>query len=301
MVGKLKIYSGYDQLPDGLAEGPLLDGCLILEGGGWRCLYTQGVLDVLLQAGVRMQTVVGVSAGAMSSLAYASGQIGKSARINLKYRHDPDYCGLGAFRRDHGVTGFSYFFESILPEMGYDWGRIPDGMRLVAVTTNCNTGLAEYVEYGSGDFERAVAASATVPYVSQPVDVGGKPCLDGGCAVRLPFKWALDQGYKRIIVVRTRDRSYRKQVGQGRLATAVRYGRYPELQRTLDASSARYNASIELLDSYESARRIFVQAPEEPVEVARFEGDMEKLGALYWTGYREMAEHLEDLVDYLEL
>ena len=153
----------------------------------------------------------------------------------------------------------------------------------------------------SGDFERAVAASATVPYVSQPVDVGGQPCLDGGCAVRLPFKWALEQGYKRIIVVRTRDRGYRKQVGQGHLATAVRYGRYPELQRTLDASSARYNASIELLEKYESARRIFVQAPKEPVEVARFEGDMEKLGALYWTGYREMAEHLEDLVDYLEL
>ena len=295
----LKLYSGYDRLPEGLAEGPLLDGCLILEGGGWRCLYTQGVLDAMLQAGIRMKAVVGVSAGAMSSLAYASGQIGRSARINLKYRHDPDYCGLGAFRRDHGVTGFLYFFDKILPEMGYDWNRIPEQMRLISVVTNCETGQAEYLEYGKSDFEKAVAASATVPYVSQPVDVGGIPCLDGGCAVRIPYQWAIDEGYDKIIVVRTRDRAYRKQEGTGAMLTKVRYNRYPELMRTLDGSAAHYNASIERLDRLEEQGRIFVQAPEQPVEVARFEGDMEKLGALYWTGYREMAERLDALADYL--
>ena len=115
MKKNLILYSGYDRLPDEVTDAPLLDGCLILEGGGWRCLYTQGVLDAMMQAGIRMQTVVGVSAGAMSSLAYASGQIGKSARINLKYRHDPDYCGLGAMRRDHGVTGFRYFVLTFSP------------------------------------------------------------------------------------------------------------------------------------------------------------------------------------------
>ena len=83
-----KRFSRYDQLPNAVTDGNLIPGCLILEGGGWRGLYTQGVLDAMMEEDINIQTVIGVSAGSMSSLSYASGQIGMSARINLKYRLD---------------------------------------------------------------------------------------------------------------------------------------------------------------------------------------------------------------------
>ena len=56
MKKNLILYSGYDRLPDEVTDAPLLDGCLILEGGGWRCLYTQGVLDAMMQAGIAFAT-----------------------------------------------------------------------------------------------------------------------------------------------------------------------------------------------------------------------------------------------------
>ena len=44
-----KKFSRYDQLPNTVTNGELIPGCLILEGGGWRGLYTQGVLDAMME------------------------------------------------------------------------------------------------------------------------------------------------------------------------------------------------------------------------------------------------------------
>ena len=49
-----------------------------------------------------------------------------------------------------------------------------------------------------------------------------------------------------------------------------------------------------------SEGKIFLVAPSEKVEVTRFEGDMEKLGNLYWLGYRNAEEKLGSLMDYLK-
>lgn len=38
---------------------------LVLEGGGMRGLYTAGVLDAFLEAGIKVDGVVSVSAGAL--------------------------------------------------------------------------------------------------------------------------------------------------------------------------------------------------------------------------------------------
>lgn len=296
----MREYSKYSELPDAVTNGPLIPGCLILEGGGWRGLYTQGALDAMMEEDINIQTVIGVSAGSMSSLSYSSGQIGMSARINLKYRQDPRYCGLGSVREEHGMTGFTYFFNVIAPVCGFDWNRISPERRLVAVASNCKTGKPEYFEYGRCDFPKAVAASATVPYVSRPVVIKGVPYLDGGCTMRIPYQWALDEGYEKNVVIRTRDREYRKNEKDGRIANALMYRCWPELRKAMDRAGEEYNACIDRLTEDEAEGKIFMLAPEWPVEVGRFEKDLEKLGELYWTGYREMKERLPQLKEYLE-
>ena len=41
----------------------------------------------------------------------------------------------------------------------------------------------------------------------------GQPYLDGGCADAIPWKRAFDQGCDRVVVLLTRERSYRKDTG----------------------------------------------------------------------------------------
>lgn len=297
----MKVYRRLDSIPRGNADpDALCDGCLVLEGGAFRGLYTQGALDALMMADVNAKAVIGVSAGAMSGLTYASGQIGRSARINLGYRHDGDYIGPGAFRRDHGITGFTFAFRDYDRIEPLDRKTLHDPRRrFVAVATDVDTGEATYLEKGKcSDILKAIQASATVPYVSEPVELDGRRYLDGGIAQAIPVDWALSQGFGKVLVIRTRDRAYRKAEAGPDLLIDAEYGRHPALARALKAQHSAYNAQADHVDDLESQGRIMVLAPARPVEIARFEGDMDKLGALYWRGFDQATAMMPEIKAY---
>lgn len=294
----MKVYRRMDSLPTGnIDPDALCEGCLVLEGGAFRGIYTQGALDALMLGGVNAKAVIGVSAGAMSGISYVSGQIGRSARINLGYRHDKDYIGTGAFRRDHGITGFTFAFcDYDLIDPLDRKAFLDPRRRFVAVATDIGTGEAAYLEKGKcSDMLKAVQASATVPYVSAPVELDGRLYLDGGIAQAIPVDWALQQGFEKVLVIRTRDRAYRKPDGGPNLLIDAEYGRRPALARALKAQHAAYNSLADRVDALEAQGRIMVLAPERPVTIARFEGDMDKLGALYWRGFDQATAMMPEI------
>ena len=49
---------------------------LLLEGGAMRCMYTEGVIDVFLENEIKIDGIVGVSAGALFGINYKSKQVG---------------------------------------------------------------------------------------------------------------------------------------------------------------------------------------------------------------------------------
>lgn len=51
----------------------------------------------------KKKCTVDVSAGARNGMSYVSGQIGRSARINMSYRHDKRYVGIGALKGNRGI------------------------------------------------------------------------------------------------------------------------------------------------------------------------------------------------------
>ena len=108
-----KIYSHIDKIPSGSASRKVTEGCLVLEGGAFRGLYSQGFMDAMMKAGINMQCTIGVSAGAMAGMNYVAGQIGRSARVNLKYRHDSRYVGIQAVRHNKGLIGFDFVFDGL--------------------------------------------------------------------------------------------------------------------------------------------------------------------------------------------
>lgn len=295
------VYSSLSQIPNGHTNPDIIvPGCLVLEGGAFRGLYTQGALDAMMENDINVQTTIGVSAGALSGLSYVSGQIGRSARINLHYRHNPDYIGLGAMLHDHGVTGFTFAFEEYDRKEPLDRPVFNDPKRrFLAVATDIESGEPVFFEKGEcSDTMKAIQASATVPYVSEPVELDGHLCLDGGCSCPIPVDWAMEQGFDKIMVIRTRDRAYRKTTPSPGPLIDAEYGKYPAFAQKLKTQLERYNALAEHINDLEQQGRVLVLAPEEPVNISRFEGDMEKLGALYWQGYREAMARMAEIKGY---
>ncbi len=294
-------YSKMSKIPDGRARGGITEGCLVLEGGAFRGLYTQGLLDYWMRHGLNISCVIGVSAGALSGVSYISGQIGRSARANIGFRHDSNYIGVEAIRKAHSLIRLDFLLQDLNRIEPLDMEAFNDPRRrLIAVATNCDTGRPEYFESSNcSDMMAALKASASMPYISPMVEVDGKRCLDGGCSCAIPYQWALDQGFEKVVVVKTHDRTFRiPEAKEGQTARRV-YLKHPEFAKALDESDVRYNRQYDEMDELQRQGRIMLVQPSEVVTVSRVEGDLEKLGELYWLGYSDGAKTFDEVVNYL--
>lgn len=143
-----------------------------------------------------------------------------------------------------------------------------------------------------------VRASATMPYISPMVWIEGILYLDGGCSCKIPYKWAIQKGFEKIIVLRTRELTFRKPDKISK--SAFRFYRTRDaLARRLALSNKAYNRECNEIDRLHLEGRLLEIAPSEKVVVSRLEGDMEKLGDLYWLGYRDGIDNTDLIRNYL--
>ena len=267
---------------------------LVLEGGGLRGVFTCGVLDCFMEHGIKFPFIVGVSAGACNGLSYMSGQKGRAKKTNIDLLDKYHYIGLKYLVKQGCIMDYKLLFEdfpnTVIPYNFDSYFQNPS--RFVIVTTNCQTGQAEYFEEktSSERLMKIVRASSSLPFVSTITDVDGTPMLDGGIVDSIPIQYALEQGYENIVVVLTRNKGYRKKPG-GMKAAKLFYRKYPALQKALSERNAVYNRTMDLIESLEDQGEITVIRPLKPVEVGRMEKDIAKLTALYEEGY-EVAQKL---------
>lgn len=276
---------------------------LLLEGGALRGVYTNGVLDVWMEHDLYFPTVAAVSAGGLNAVNYLARQPGRSARINLHYRHDPRYAGPLALVKNRGLFGLDFIINGLTGREPFDEATYAASpQRLFVVATDVDTGRPAFLEKGHcSDFTRAVIASASMPLVSWPVKIDGRAYLDGGCSCAIPLDWALEQGFGHIVVVTTREKGYRKPMTSQRMVDLYSdfYAAHPRFLAALLTMDLRYNALMDRIDQLETAGRIFVMRPQRPVTVGRLEKDRDKLLALVNEGRAEARDSLPALQEYL--
>ena len=172
------------------------------------------------------------------------------------------------------------------------------------MVTNCQTGETEYIEKEQKNkiFD-AVQASSSMPLFSQMVTIGESQYLDGAVSNAIPVKWALEQGYEKIVVILTRDKKYRKQMLSNKMKKLYKlaYHKYPKLIEKLNTMPERYNKLQEELIELEKEGKIFIIRPEKEVTVSRLEKDKIKLENLYKEGIAEAEKNLESLKNYLKI
>lgn len=261
---------------------------LVLEGGGMRGVFTCGVLDALMDRGIRFPYTVGVSAGACNGLSYMSGQRGRAKYSNIDLLEKHHYIGFKHLLLKGNIMDFDLLFDEfpnrIIP-YDYETYARAEG-RFEMVTTDCITGKACYYEE-KNDPKRIidiVKASSSLPYVCPKAEVDGRKMLDGGIGDSIPVERARELGYDRSVVVLTRNRGYRKP-DKPSFVPPFFYCRYPALRKAIRMRNMMYNKQICLVEELESKGELVVIRPERPIEVGRMERDTKKLLALYNEGY----------------
>ncbi len=275
---------------------------LVLEGGAMRGMFTAGVLDTFLKHNISVDAVVGVSAGALFGVNYISEQSGRVIRYNKRFNGDKNYMGLRPLLREGNIVSTQYAYYDVphrldpFDDEKYKASKIP----FYAVVTNIENGEAEYIQIESV-FEQmdTLRASGSMPFVSKPVSIGDKQYLDGAIVDSIPYKWLSEQGCDRLIVILTRDISYRKK-SMPRSLTKLRYRKYPEFKERVLSRHTMYNKSVEELSRWEKQGKAFVIRPSQPVDIGRTEKDPEKLQAVYELGIKDAESCLKALSEYLK-
>ena len=275
---------------------------LVLEGGGFRGMYTCGVIDVFMENGLCFDEVVGVSAGAAFGCNIKSKQIGRALRYNKRFCQDSRYSGLKSFIK----TGDLYnkeFAYGIVPTIldPFDTKTFRENpLKFTVVCTDIHTGNPVYHEIQNGDATDIewIRASASIPIVSKPVKLDGYELLDGGVSDSIPVNWMLERSTKTVVVL-TRDKSYRKEPMKYIKLLKRAFKEYPNLTKALENRYIVYNKTLDQIEQLEREGKVFVIRPSKPIACAMIEKDPNHLQEIYDIGRRDALHYLEDLKKYL--
>jgi predicted patatin/cPLA2 family phospholipase len=270
---------------------------LILEGGGMRGVFTSGVLDNLMDRGIRFPYIIGVSAGACNALSYMSGQRGRSKYSNINLLEERRYIGLKHLLLKGNIMDFDLLFYEFPQRISpYDYKALAENSaQLEIVTTSCRSGKACYYEEKNIP-ERVidiVKASSSLPFVAPISYIDGNPMLDGGISDSIPLLRARQQGYDNNLVVLTRNKGYRKPSKPTKVPPFF-YHKYPELRKAIKERNSLYNSQLSLIEQLEDENNLTIIRPQKPIVVDRMERDTQKLLDLYNEGY-ECAAAIEFL------
>jgi predicted patatin/cPLA2 family phospholipase len=263
---------------------------LVLEGGALRTIFSTGVCDAFLDAGLMPDYVVGVSAGIAYGVSYVSRQKWRNLRILCNYGNDPRYMGMRNLLnpRNRSYFGLKFTYENIPNELvpfDYDAFAAYPG-EVEAVVTNLRTGQADYLPVPRRDDHfTMLQATCALPLLFPVISIGGEPYLDGGCADPIPWQHALDCGCDRLVVVLTRERSYLRSEERIQHLVDRRYRAYPEFLATMHRRVESYNESRRRLFELESQGRVIVLAPQSTQGFSRMERDTGKILSLWQDGY----------------
>lgn len=287
---------------------------LVLEGGGFRGMFTAGVLDVLMERGLTdFSSVWGTSAGAMNAVSFKSGQIGRTMRVMLAFRDDKRFMSLLSFAKTGDMTGGDFVYDHVQNELdpcdnlAFEQNPMP----MWAVASDVTFGTAGYLPvcHMPADAQK-VRASASLPGVSNIVDIEGHRYLDGGTTDAIPYAVAMGlEGARRVeghaparraLVVLTQDRKYVKTGGVEQVALrSHRYDAFPYYTEALRTRPERYNACRQQLWGLEGQGRCLVIAPEKPVTVGVMEHEGAPLLDLYLQGRRQAEARLAEIDAFL--
>lgn len=276
---------------------------LVIEGGGMRGIFAAGVLEYLLDNDIKVDYVIGVSAGACHGCSYVSGQKGRAFAVCTDYMDDPRYGSVQSLLKTGDYFGKKFMYHTIPEELNPvdNESFKKSGIMFEVGVFNCITGESEYPEI-KDMFEDVdwIAASASLPLFAKMVDIGGYQYMDGGLSDSIPVKHAQEIGCDKVIVILTRERGYRKAASKSIPLIKAKYKDYPKLIDALKRRHTVYNETLEYIDEEEKKGNVFVIAPVKDLGVGRLEKDRNKLKNAYLEGYYVTESYGDKLKEFLE-
>jgi predicted patatin/cPLA2 family phospholipase len=277
---------------------------LVLEGGAMRGLFTAGIIDVMMEAGVEPDGLIGVSAGAAFGCNYKSRQPGRAVRYNKRFAKDKRYCSWQSWWKTGDLYNaeFGYHIIPTQYDIFDDKAFEKNPMAFYVVCTDVETGKAIYkqlTECTPTTYDW-IRASASMPLASKVVELEGKKVLDGGVADSIPLQYFESIGYERNVVILTQPEGYVKEHNRLMPLMRIALRKYPKMIEAMDKRHHMYNQELVYVYEAEMAGRALVIRPDEALSIGHISHNPEEMQRVYDIGREAGNKYIDRIKEFYE-
>ena len=272
---------------------------LIVEGGGQRGVFSFGITDTFINRNYDpFDIYMGVSNGVAVLCWYLIRETDNNLEKML-YAAKGDYLSYKNIFIGKDIIKFHQMYEDGEKMFKPSMEKIKNNLKgkdYIAVVTDAIEANAEYYSFGEGEWMPKMIASGTLPIlVRTPSLIDGRRKFDGGVADPLPVEKAYEMGAKKIIVIRTYEKKFRRKLKIENYIGALLSREYPKLRKALLVHDKTYNRALDFINNPPSDCEIVQLCPPEKLKSKRDSKNIEILKADYNLGKKVAKVYLDGL------
>ncbi len=274
---------------------------LIIEGGGQRGVFSFGITDTFISRNFDpFDIYIGVSNGVAVLCWYLIRETDNNLDKML-YAAKGDYLSYKNLFIGKDILKFHQMYEDGKKMFKPSMEKIKNnlaGKEYIAVVTDAIEANAEYYSFGDDEWMPKMIASGTLPLlVRTPSLINGRRKFDGGIADPLPAQKAYEMGAKKIIIIRTYEKKFRRKLKFENYLGALLSREYPKLRKALLEHDKTYNRALDFINNPPPDCEILQLCPPKKLKSKRDSKNIEVLKADYKLGKRVAEEYLDGLED----
>ena len=272
---------------------------LIVEGGGQRGVFSFGITDTFINRNYDpFDIYMGVSNGVAVLCWYLIRETDNNLEKML-YAAKGNYLSYKNIFIGKDIIKFHQMYEDGEKMFKPSMEKIKNNLKgkdYIAVVTDAMEANAEYYSFGDGEWMPKMIASGTLPIlVRTPSLIDGRRKFDGGVADPLPVEKAYEMGAKKIIVIRTYEKKFRRKLKIENYIGALLSREYPKLRKALLVHDKTYNRALDFINNPPSDCEIVQLCPPEKLKSKRDSKNVEVLKADYKLGKKVAKVYLDGL------
>ena len=273
-----------------------------------RAAYSSAIVATLIDSGIVLPYVAGISAGTTCLANYVSNDSYRAKIAFTTFAADPQFGNWRTFISGKGLFNADYIYQhtsepdEALPfdlqayethpsDFSIEAFRMKDG-----VTVRWNRSDIKKMQ----DLMVRVQASSTMPILMPPVDVDGDLYVDGalGPDGGIPITAVQEAGFEKQLIVLTQERDYEKKPAKNPWFIKQFFRSYPAVVDALLDRPRRYNETRERVFEMERSGQAYVVVPEH-MPVSNSETNVAKLEATFTLGLEQIQRELPAIKEFL--
>ena len=272
---------------------------LVIEGGGQRGVFSFGITDTFIKRKYDpFDIYIGVSNGVAVLYWYLIRETANNldkmlyAASGNYFSYKDIFTGKDIFKVHQMYSDGEKKFNPNIKKITNNL----NGKDFIAVVTDALEANAEYHSFEENEWLRKMIASGTLPIlVRTPSLVKGRRKFDGGIADPLPAEKAYALGAKKIIVIRTYEKKFRRKLKLENYIGALLSRKYPKLRKALLEHDKTYNRALDFINNPPKDCEIIQLCPPEKLKSKRDSKNVVILKEDYKLGKRVAEEYLDIL------